>query len=150
MMRFRLGLLAALLAGPALYAADPVEKKEAPDPSAMTATEAINYYIKAGYEKAGIKKPAEKAGDHEFMRRVFIDLIGRIPTPTEVLDFEATKTPDKRVKLVRRLLHESKNSKGEPAEYVPRILGKPVIVEVDVDGKMVKRELSFDYPEEYA
>jgi len=150
MKQLYFGLFASLLATSA-YAAEPAQKKDdAIDTGSMTATQAINFYIKDGYTKAAVKSPAAKASDLEFMRRLYIDLIGRIPTPAEILDFEAQRTPDKRVKFIRRLLYESKNSKGETAEYVPKILGRPVIVEVDDDGKMVKKELSFDYPEEYA
>jgi len=38
---------------------------------------------------------------------VFIDLIGRIPSYEEVVDFEQDKSPNKRAKLVGRLLNES-------------------------------------------
>jgi len=52
------------------------------------------------------------------MRRVFIDLIGRIPTIEEIADFEGDKSPDKRVKLVQRLLgatdYQLKSKSGQP------------------------------------
>jgi hypothetical protein len=87
------------------------ETKQAAEPKAATGspqTQKINELIAKGWESAGIKKPAEKANDYEFMRRVFIDLIGRIPTPEEIIDFEMDKAPNKRAKLVHRLLHEDK------------------------------------------
>ena len=37
-------------------------------------TEAINKYIAQGWEKAGIRRPAARATDLEFCRRVFLDL----------------------------------------------------------------------------
>ncbi|HEY2909857.1 MAG TPA: DUF1549 domain-containing protein, partial [Gemmataceae bacterium] len=64
----------------------------------------INEFIRQGWESAGIKKTAARATDHEFIRRVFIDLLGRIATPEEIVDFERDKSPERRVKLVQRLL----------------------------------------------
>lgn len=62
-----------------------------------------------------IAKAAQAAGaplthsttDEEFLRRVRLDLTGRIPTAQEVLEFEADTAADKRAKLVDRLLGTS-------------------------------------------
>jgi hypothetical protein len=48
--------------------------------------------------------PAEPAGDATFLRRAYLDVIGRLPTPAEVRAFLADPATDKRVKLVDRLL----------------------------------------------
>src|SRR5207248_438357 len=48
--------------------------------------------------------PAKSADDAEFLRRASLDIIGRIPTVTEIHDFLDDKSPDKRAKLVARLL----------------------------------------------
>src|SRR5712692_10284954 len=48
--------------------------------------------------------PADLATDQEFLRRVTLDLTGRIPTPQEVLSFLADTSPDKRTAVVDRLL----------------------------------------------
>ena len=42
--------------------------------------------------------------DAEFLRRAMLDTIGTTPTPDEVEDFIADQDPDKRVKLVDRML----------------------------------------------
>jgi hypothetical protein len=47
---------------------------------------------------------APLATDQEFLRRVMLDLTGRIPTPAEVRDFLADTTPDKRVRLTEKLI----------------------------------------------
>lgn len=47
---------------------------------------------------------AALASDEEFLRRISLDLTGRIPTPTEVRAFLADTAPDKRAKLTDRLL----------------------------------------------
>lgn len=48
--------------------------------------------------------PAPASSDAEFLRRVYLDLTGRIPRAAEVRDFLADDSPDKRRKLVDRLL----------------------------------------------
>lgn len=52
---------------------------------------------------AGVR-PAEPLDDAGYLRRVSLDLIGRIPTVQETRSYAADKSPDKRRKLVSRLL----------------------------------------------
>ena len=47
---------------------------------------------------------APLATDQEFLRRVMLDLTGRIPTSAETRDFLATSSPDKRAKLIDSLI----------------------------------------------
>lgn len=98
-------------------------------------TQKINEFIAKGWEAAGAK-PAAKATDHEYMRRVFIDLIGRIPTVEEIKDFEQDTSSNKRVKLVQRLLNDKK--------YVPKAGGKPVTAVAGLS------KLPIDYSGAYA
>src|SRR5262249_23209126 len=44
------------------------------------------------------------AGDGEFCRRVYIDIIGRVPTVDETMTFLESPDPDKRSRLVDELL----------------------------------------------
>lgn len=48
--------------------------------------------------------PTDPATDEEFLRRVTLDLTGRIPTASEVTSFLADASPNKRVAAVDRLL----------------------------------------------
>src|SRR6266545_524911 len=48
--------------------------------------------------------PAARADDAEFLRRVSLDLIGRIPNAAEVLEFLADTNPAKRNLLIEKLL----------------------------------------------
>ena len=48
--------------------------------------------------------PTGVADDAEFMRRVYLDIIGTLPTPVEARQFLADQTADKRQRLVERLL----------------------------------------------
>lgn len=48
--------------------------------------------------------PSESCTDHEFIRRVYLDTIGVLPRPEEVQAFLADPAPDRRAKVVDRLL----------------------------------------------
>ncbi len=48
--------------------------------------------------------PSEIADDATFLRRVTLDLTGRLPTATEMKDFRGASDPKKRAALVERLL----------------------------------------------
>jgi uncharacterized protein DUF1549/uncharacterized protein DUF1553 len=71
------------------------------DPIALAAV--IDQYIDAGY-LANKVTPAPLADDSEFLRRVYLDLAGRIPRNNEVREFLADNSPDKRVRKVADLL----------------------------------------------
>jgi len=49
-------------------------------------------------------QPAPPTTDSEFLRRVYVDLTGRIPEPEKVTAFLASTVPDKRSKLIEELL----------------------------------------------
>lgn len=48
--------------------------------------------------------PSAPSSDGQFLRRAYLDAIGVLPTPEEVEDFLADKSPDKRAKLIDSLL----------------------------------------------
>ena len=48
--------------------------------------------------------PSEPCSDATFLRRAFLDVIGRLPAPAEVREFLDDRSADKRAKLVDRLL----------------------------------------------
>ena len=48
--------------------------------------------------------PSELADDAEYLRRVYLDVIGTLPTPAEARRFLADKRPDRRARLVDELL----------------------------------------------
>jgi len=50
--------------------------------------------------------PSPQAPDHIFLRRAFVDIIGRVPTPDEARKFLADRSPDKRDKLIDYLLDQ--------------------------------------------
>ena len=49
-------------------------------------------------------KPSPRSSDAVFIRRVFVDTIGTLPSSSEVRDFLADSSPDKRDRLIENLL----------------------------------------------
>jgi len=86
--------------------ADPPRK-----PAAETPQDRIDALILQRLEKSGIQ-PAALCDDPTFVRRVYIDVIGTLPTAEEVRTFLEDKDPDKRSKLIDRLLE-----RDEYADY---------------------------------
>jgi hypothetical protein len=65
----------------------------------------INEQVAAGWADAKLQ-PSTAATDGEWCRRVFLDLVGRIPTVAELERYSQDSTPMKRAELVERLLGE--------------------------------------------
>src|SRR5262245_61981343 len=65
--------------------------------------EAVDYYLDQTLRKEGVK-PASSADDATLLRRMTLDLAGRIPTAAEYRAFVASTDPDKTLRLVDRLL----------------------------------------------
>src|SRR5437899_6641572 len=123
---WRLALAAiVLLAAGSARAADTVPPQ----------TQLINEELAKAWKTVDLK-PSKKASDYEFVRRVFIDIVGRIPTAEEVKDFaEADGSANKRAKLIHRLLYDN--------NYKPRIAER-------VNPKDPKTAITYDYAGEYA
>jgi hypothetical protein len=64
----------------------------------------IDQYVAGKLQRLHIP-PSELADDATFLRRVFLDVIGEIPTAQEARAFLRDHDPDKRSKLVETLLH---------------------------------------------
>ncbi len=64
--------------------------------------EVIDHYINAKLKKAKIA-PAPQANDATLVRRLYLDLAGRIPSPAEAQAFINSKDPQKRLKLIEEL-----------------------------------------------
>lgn len=61
----------------------------------------------ASYWQAGSVQPSPPADDAEFMRRVYLDIVGKIPSASEALEFLDDTRPDKRRLLVDELLNRA-------------------------------------------
>jgi hypothetical protein len=88
---------AVLLASTSLLRADDLL------PADKNINEAVDHYIAAALKRDGIS-PAPQADDANLIRRLTLDLVGRIPTVAETKAFVESTDADKRVKLVDRLM----------------------------------------------
>ena len=90
-----LGLVAALQVGVSL------------NPAVTNATvEPANFIDQLVFQKLAQMniEPSGQATDAEFLRRVYLDVIGLVPPPEEARRFLADQSPDKRAKVIDRLL----------------------------------------------
>jgi Protein of unknown function (DUF1549) len=72
-----------------------------PDPAALAAR--IDRHIETRWAADKVK-PAPQADDATFVRRVYLDLTGRIPTVAEVHEFLGNRAANKRAKLIAVLV----------------------------------------------
>lgn len=111
MVRYRLWLLVLGLACAAIPSQSNAAPNPLPNPAEPGVTalppEVLAAWIDREIEAVWAARkvqPAPVTDDAEFLRRVTLDLIGRIPTTAEVHAFLEDKSSDKRRKTVERLL----------------------------------------------
>lgn len=97
----------SILHAQVLKPAEPVHNQAVKDAQgvkdAQVVSARIDQFIAAGWKDKGAA-PAKPADDAEFLRRVYLDVAGRIPTVSEARAFLEDKSPDKRALLLERLL----------------------------------------------
>ena len=74
-----------------------------PTRQVSSSTKHLDRHINAVLKKENIQ-PSKVSEDTEFLRRVHLDLTGKIPTPEEVLNFLKDGSPNKRQKKIDQLL----------------------------------------------
>lgn len=90
--------LVGIANGPALLA-------QQEDDSQIRQVDQINKYIRQTWDDYELK-PSAEATENEWCRRVYLDIIGRIPTVEELKQFSADKSKNKKQKLVETLLYD--------------------------------------------
>jgi hypothetical protein len=128
MLRHTAGMLLVgvlLLDGLSLHAAEPLSEQEL--------AKRIDQLLAARWKTEHVQS-VPLADDSEFVRRAYLDLIGRIPSLAEARAFLADPSPDKRVRLVRRLLEQ--NAHVEHFVNVWRALLIPESNNGDVQGQL--------------
>ena len=65
----------------------------------------INRLIRQGWLDYEIR-PSVAASDGEWVRRVYLDILGRIPSVEELREFTQERSPEKRKALVTKLLYD--------------------------------------------
>ena len=66
----------------------------------------IDALVKTGLDKAGLK-PNPPTAEEQFVRRIYLDVAGRIPTATEMQVYLRDESPSKRARLIDDLLHST-------------------------------------------
>jgi hypothetical protein len=94
--------VAALLLACGTAAATPPAKGPMPQDPQVLARK-IDEALAKRWATAKVE-PAPRADDAEFLRRVYLDLAGRIPTAAEARAFLTDTRPDRRARLVEQLL----------------------------------------------
>src|SRR5262249_43252727 len=100
-VRVSAGLVCLVLVSSVSQAGPPPTAAAADDVSALAAR--IDQLIEVGCGVNGVKQ-APLADASEFVRRIYLDLAGRIPHVSEVHKFLVEKSPNKRRELVEELL----------------------------------------------
>lgn len=81
----------------------PIAASAANNPSIGEVAAKIDGFIESHWSALTLQ-PTAQADDATFLRRVTLDLVGRIPTTRELDQFLADKSKDKRSKIIRRLI----------------------------------------------
>lgn len=96
--------LAFLYTGPS-----PVRGDELPAPT-QTIEQVVDHFIDLRLKEEKLP-PAAPADEATLLRRLMLDLVGRIPTPAETKRYVESTDPDKKAKLVERLLASPASSR---------------------------------------
>lgn len=102
--------------------------------------QAIDRALEEAWSRSNVR-PARGADDAEYLRRVYLDLVGKIPTAAEAREFLEDPTPaaEKRRKLVERLLDSSAYLTRATETYRAMLLP-----EADTDARVRGLASTFD------
>lgn len=100
----RLIACSLLITGP-LWAKSPNESsvRDVPGRRIAAISEQLDGLVQAQLAKHG-QRPNEPIDDETFLRRIYLDVVGRIPTLDEARAFLRSKDPNKRAELIDQLL----------------------------------------------
>jgi hypothetical protein len=105
---------------PLLFVSLPLVPVRAADPPLRNF---IDEQVKAAWAREKVKA-APLADDAEFLRRVYLDIIGIIPTHDEAKAFLGDQSPDKRAKLIDRLLEHPRYALHQADEWDQILFGR--------------------------
>src|SRR5262245_56231617 len=115
-LRLTVSALTLLLAGASPTFADDLL------PSSKPIEEAVDHYVDARLRQEGVT-PAPQADDANLVRRLTLDLAGRIPTAAEAAAYVASTDSSKRVKLVDRLMASQGFVRHQAGEFDVMLMG---------------------------
>jgi hypothetical protein len=143
----RLGVLDCifLVAVGLLAAAPPISASEKalikPSPSVEEASALamrIDQLLASKWQEAQVE-PSDPADDAEFMRRIYLDVAGRIPTVSEARAFLTDNAQNKRPKLIEKLL-----ASPAYANHFTNVWGELLIPEARAANRLRFLEPGFD------
>jgi hypothetical protein len=102
-MRKQLLLIAFLAACGHAQMPQPVTPTAKVVPAPGLAATDVDRMLSAEWQKANVT-PAAKIDDAQFLRRVYVDMLGTLPSPDDVRKFTADPSPDKRAAMVDKVL----------------------------------------------
>jgi hypothetical protein len=143
----------ALIAGSTIWAsptpaAPPDDTKPAAKPGSVPPTTYIDEMIREAWDQGGVK-PSPAASDAEFLRRIYLDLLGRIPTIHEANTFLADPDKAKRAKLVDQLLAHPDYARNFSNEFRILLIGRrnrARQVNSDALASWLRRQFAEDRP----
>jgi len=86
-----------------------VESAAGPDYPAMQANNYVDRFVFEKLRRMNIL-PSAPSGDEHFLRRVYLDVLGTLPTPEEAQEFLDSRDSAKRAKLIDALLERSERA----------------------------------------
>jgi len=136
------GFLAA--AWTAMADVQPQSKRSQPSAAQPTALETAQVVgqidaIILNYLSAEKVKPAEPASDAEFLRRVYLDITGKIPTAEQAAAFLDSRDPNKRAQLIEQLLASPEYGRHFADEWVR------LLVPRNSDNRALRTQPLFDW-----
>lgn len=93
----------------------------------------INQEVRQGWKDNGVD-PSPVADDAEWLRRAYLDFLGRIPEVEEVENFLANKDKAKRTKLVEKLLDDPGYARNWTTIWTNLCIGQQTPRRVSRDG----------------
>src|SRR5262245_4588774 len=125
------GLILLTLAAITLFGIKVFLPEEAP--ATTVPSSKIDSAFQSVWKEKGIK-PAALSTDEEFVRRIYLDLTGKIPLPVRTRNFLESKDPNKRAQLISELLDGNEYAKYFASQYTSLFLGHDRARFVDRDA----------------
>jgi hypothetical protein len=107
-----------------------------PVPPAADVSARLDTALEKEWKRANIS-PAGQADDATFLRRVYLDLTGRVPPPLKVREFLQDADPGKRAKLVDALLASEEFADYWGRTWTQALTGKRPIKQDSHDGRVL-------------
>ena len=83
----------------------------------------LDRHIDSVLNREGIK-PSKQTSDSEFLRRIYLDMTGTIPTPEEVLDFIDDGSRNKRSEKIDELIESRESVEFWTNKWVNWLIGR--------------------------